>query len=225
MTSGADAMTADFDRDDPRALVRDGYDRASHAYRGDDCDLEQSGYGHWLRRLAPMLTPGARVIDLGCGNGVPVARELARRGFDVTGVDLSPVQVDRARALVPGARFVCADMGEATFEPGSFDVAVAFYSIINLPLADQPLLIARLSRWLVPGGALLAIVGKVAWSGEEPNWRGVEGVRMYYSHASVATYRAWLGAAGFTIETEGSEPREGNPGYSVLIARAPGGSD
>src|SRR4249920_253252 len=95
--------------DDPHALVRDGYDRASHAYRGDDCDLEQSGYGHWLRRLAPRLAPGARVLDLGCGNGVPVARELARLGFEVTGVDLSPVQITRARALVPGARFVCAD--------------------------------------------------------------------------------------------------------------------
>ena len=56
------------------------------------------------------------MLDLGCGNGVPVARELSAR-FAVTGVDLSPVQVERARALVPGARFVCADMTAVEFEP------------------------------------------------------------------------------------------------------------
>jgi SAM-dependent methyltransferase len=208
--------------DDPRAMVREGYDRASHAYRGDDCDLEQSGYGHWLRQLVPLLSPVARVLDLGCGNGVPVARELVRRGCAVTGVDLSPVQIERARALVPEARFECADMSAADFEPGSFEAAVAFYSIINLPLDDQPALLARIARWLVPGGRLLATVGKVAWTGYEPNWRGVEGVRMYYSHADVATYRRWFGEAGFTIEREGSEPRDGQPGYSVLIARTAG---
>src|SRR5438552_19019951 len=103
-------MNAGAPRDaaDPKVLVRDGYDRASHAYRGDAFALDaQSGYAHWLRRLTRRLVPGARVLDLGCGNGVPVARELAGQ-FVVTGVDLSPVQIERARALVPGARFVCA---------------------------------------------------------------------------------------------------------------------
>jgi len=38
----------------------------------------------------------ARVLDLGCGNGVPVAKALAVGGHDVTGVDLSAVQVERA---------------------------------------------------------------------------------------------------------------------------------
>src|SRR5437867_9552734 len=92
---------------DPKAIVRDGYDRVSQSYRGDALELDpQSGYAHWLRRLTPRIAPGARVLDLGCGNGIPVARELAER-YRVTGVDLSPVQIDRARALVPDARFVC----------------------------------------------------------------------------------------------------------------------
>jgi ubiquinone/menaquinone biosynthesis C-methylase UbiE len=65
---------APADPSDPRRLVREGYDRASHAYRGDDADLEMSGYGHWLRRLAARVPDGARVLDLGCGNGVPATR-------------------------------------------------------------------------------------------------------------------------------------------------------
>ena len=202
---------------DPRELVRVGYDLASYAYRGDTFDLEGSGYGYWLGRFTPLLAGGARVLDLGCGNGVPVARELVKR-FAVTGVDLSPVQIERASALVPEARFVCADMTAIEFESGSFDAVVAFYSIFNLPLADQPALIARVAGWLKSGGRFLAMVGRHPWTGVEKDWRGVPGVRMYYSQADVGTYRRWFAQAGLAIEAEGSEPRDGNPGYAVLIA-------
>jgi SAM-dependent methyltransferase len=217
LPAGAPKRPMDHIRD-PRELVRVGYDLASHAYRGDTFDLEGSGYAYWLGRLAPLLADGARVLDLGCGNGVPVARELVKR-FAVTGVDLSPVQIERALSLVQEARFLCADMTAVEFEAGSFDAVVAFYSIFNLPLSDQPALIERVAGWLAPGGIFLAMVGKRPWTGVEKDWRGVPGVRMYYSQADVGTYRRWFAEAGLVIEAEGSEPRDGNPGYAVLIAR------
>jgi SAM-dependent methyltransferase len=203
---------------DPKTIVREGYDRVSVAYRGDTVDAERTGYAHWLRLLGRRVAPGARVLDLGCGCGVPVARMLAER-HSVTGVDLSPVQIARARALVPGARFVCADMTAVEFEAGSFDAVVAFYSIINVPLAEQPELIRRVARWLAPGGWFLAVVGKRAWTGTEDDWRGVRGASMYWSHADVEDYRAWFAQAGFVVEHEGSQPEHGSPGFAVLIAR------
>ena len=203
---------------DPRRLVREGYDRASHAYRGDDADLEMSGYGHWLRRLARRVAPGARVLDLGCGNGIPATRELAR-SYATTGVDLSPVQVERARSLVPAATFVCGDMTSVEFADGSFEAVVAFYSIINVPVDEHPALLARIARWLVPGGWLLATVGQDPWTGVEPDFRGVAGVPMYWSHADIGAYRRWLAEAGFAIEEEGRQPKQGVPGYAVVIAR------
>jgi SAM-dependent methyltransferase len=203
---------------DPKTIVREGYDRASFAYRGDAYEFTRSGYAHWLSRLTRTLAAGSRVLDLGCGCGIPVSRELAR-DHRVTGVDLSPVQIARARGLVPSAQFLCADMAEVDFEPRSFDAAIAFFSLINLPLAEQPRVIESVSRWLVPGGRLLATVGKVAWTRIEPNFRGAPGVSMYWSHADVETYRVWFEQAGFVIEAEGSEPRDGNPGYAVLIGR------
>ncbi len=204
--------------DEARRIVIDGYARASRAYRGDTFALAGTGYGHWLGRFARDLRDGARVLDLGCGCGVPVAAELAKR-FDVTGVDLSPVQIERARELVPGARFVCADMTAVPIEPASFDAVVAFYSIFNVPLAEQPALIASIARWLVPGGRVLATVGHDAWSGIEENWRGVAGARMFYSHATITRYREWFAAAGLEIVEQGREPKDGNPGYAMLIAR------
>lgn len=203
---------------DPKTIVREGYDRASHAYRGDEFTSQGSGYAYWLSRLTRTLAAGSRVLDLGCGCGVPASRELARC-HRVTGVDISPVQIARARRLVPGARFLCADMAEVQFEPESFDAAIAFFSLINLPLAEQSVVITRVSGWLVPGGRLVAVVGKLASTRIETNFRGVQGAAMYWSHADVRTYRNWFEQAGFVIEAEGSEPRNGNPGYAVLIGR------
>jgi SAM-dependent methyltransferase len=206
---------------DPRRIVIDGYAKASHAYRGDEFELAGSGYAHWLRRFAATLPGGGAVLDLGCGNGLPVARELAGR-FAVTGVDLSPLQVERARALVPLARFVCADMTTVELSPASFAGVAAFYSIINVPVSEQPALLRRIAGWLSPGGHVLATVGRDAWTGVEENWRGVAGARMYYSQASVHDYRSWFAVAGLEIVEEGREPREGNPGYAVLLARRNG---
>jgi SAM-dependent methyltransferase len=201
-----------------RDLVREGYALASHAYRGDEFALAGSAYAHWLRRFITLVPAGGAVLDLGCGNGLPVARALAE-SHRVTGIDLSPVQIERARALVPGATFVCADMTEAVLAPASFAGVAAFYSIINVPVAEHPALLARIASWLAPGGHLLAVVGRDAWTGVEHDWRGVPGARMYYSQASVHEYRAWLADAGLRIVEEGREPKQGDPGYAVLIAR------
>ena len=43
---------------------------------------------------------------------------------------------------------------------------------------------------------------------------------MYWSLADLMTCRNWFERAGLMIEAEGSEPRNGNPGYAVLIARS-----
>jgi 2-polyprenyl-3-methyl-5-hydroxy-6-metoxy-1,4-benzoquinol methylase len=95
---------------DPRAIVRVGYDSASMLYRGDDDFPEQ--YAPWIARLAGGVRLGGRLLDLGCGCGVPVARELVRHGVSVTGVDISEVQIARAHQLVPHGVFVVADISE-----------------------------------------------------------------------------------------------------------------
>lgn len=205
---------------DPKALVREAYDCASHAYRGDEFDYLGSGYAYWLSRFMARLAPDSRVLDAGCGNGLPAARELARQ-HRVTGVDLSQVNVERARALVPQGEFVCADMTSVLFEPASFDAVVAFYSLINVPLGEQPALVQRFSDWLAPGGWLLATVGQEAWTGIETDWRGVAGLQMYYSHAHVTQYRAWFEQAGLVVEEQGRIPLRGNPGYAMLVAHKP----
>lgn len=200
---------------DPKAIVRRGYDLVSRAYRADDAD--DGEYAAWLDLLEERIEPGARILDLGCGCGVPVARGLAGR-YEVTGVDLSPVQIARARELVPGATFVCADMAEVTFPDESFAAVTCFYALIHLPVAEQPALLRAVRRWLRPGGVFLATVGHTEWTGTEKDWLGVRGGDMWWSHADIQTYRLWLDEAGLVVERETFVP-EGKGGHIFIVVR------
>jgi SAM-dependent methyltransferase len=111
-------------------------------------------------RLDP--SSGPRAIDLGCGSGANVVF-LAERGFDVTGVDFSPVALDKARALAGArgvaerTRFLEADLTAPTIAgvDGLFDLVVDYGTIDDfrgdgrLAIARHP---ARLTR---PGGHFL----------------------------------------------------------------------
>ena len=149
-----------------RDLVRRGYDVISRAYRTDDGASHPSTgedpgrYRHWAAELAGLLPARARVVDLGCGAGVPGTLALTERGLDVLGVDFSAVQLARAVRLVPAARFVQADMAEFQLRPASVDAVTALYSLIHLPLADQQALLPRIRAWLRPGGRLQAGGGR-----------------------------------------------------------------
>jgi 2-polyprenyl-3-methyl-5-hydroxy-6-metoxy-1,4-benzoquinol methylase len=71
----------------PKDVVRRGYDVLSWRYRGDD-EFPQR-YGPWVERVLNDIPTRGRVLDLGCGCGVPVVRELTKRGAIFTGVDIS----------------------------------------------------------------------------------------------------------------------------------------
>jgi SAM-dependent methyltransferase len=204
---------------DPTGIVRRGYDAVSRRYRGDD--ETPAEYLEWLAILGSRLPDRGRVLDLGCGNGIPVAKALAGAGHEVTGVDLSGVQVERARRLVPGATFRRADATEVTFPEASFDAVVCLYALIHMPLDRQPTLIARIAGWLRPGGWLLATTGASAWTGAEEGWLGGEAT-MWWSHADAGTYRGWITEAGMRVESEAFVP-EGGSGHQLFWARRAGG--
>jgi SAM-dependent methyltransferase len=201
----------------PKDVVGRGYDALSYRYRGDADAPEH--YATWLAQLQERVPPGGAVLDVGSGCGVPLARDLAAAGYAVTGVDLSAVQVERARRLVPTARFLHADAGEVSFPASSFDAVVSLYALIHMPLDEQPRLLRRIGRWLRPGGWLLATTGHHAWTGSEDNWLGGE-APMWWSQADAATYRAWIEQAGLSVVTEDLVP-EGDGAHALFWARRP----
>ncbi len=203
-----------------KKLVRDGYDKVSHTYRADALDPNEESYHKykaWVDELSEHLQDGAKVLDLGCGNGIPSTQLLAE-SFHVTGVDISPVQIERAKRLVPAAQFICTDMSLVSFPPANFDAIVSFYAIIHLPLEEQPPLLARMHTWLKDDGYLMLVTGHNAWTGQASNWLGVEGGDMFWSHTDRDTYLKWVTEAGFQHVRDVFVP-EGNSGHTLILAK------
>ena len=196
-------------------MVRRGYDALSLRYRAGDA--LPGPYAAWLAQLQTALPPRGRVLDLGCGCGVPVARTLALAGHDVLGVDVSQVQVDRARRLVPQAQFLRADVTALRLPARSYDAVVALYSLIHLPLPDQPVLLGSIADWLVDDGVLLLTAGWDAWSGSDPTWLGGSS-EMRWSQADAATYATWLESAGLDVLRRERVP-DGDSSHSLFWAR------
>ncbi|HET6176133.1 MAG TPA: class I SAM-dependent methyltransferase [Candidatus Sulfotelmatobacter sp.] len=101
------------------------------------------------------VPPGCQLLDVACGSG-QVALWAARDGVDVTGVDIAPnlIQRARARARAEGlkARFIEGDAEALPFEDGSFDVVT---SLVGAMFAPRPELVAReLLRVCSPGGTI-----------------------------------------------------------------------
>lgn len=120
-----------------------------------------------LLATSPLLSfpSGVRVLDLCCGPGVFTV-PLARRAFDVTGVDRSPAMLDRARKRSADAgvtvRYVQADMREYA-DPGAFDVVLNMFTSFGYfeDPADNARVLRTLHTCLAPGGTLvLDVAGK-----------------------------------------------------------------
>lgn len=125
-----------------------------------------------VRAFAAHLPQGARILDVGCGNGLPATRELALR-HQVTGVDISDEQIARARFNVPMARFIRGDARAVDLPVAAFDAIIALYLIDNIARDGYPALFRRLSELLRPNGRLLlsAEPGNDPW--QPYTWLGV----------------------------------------------------
>jgi magnesium-protoporphyrin O-methyltransferase len=152
-------LTSDVPVSGIRATVRAGRDRMRAT----------------LLSFLPADLRGARILDAGCGTGA-LAVEAAKRGADVTAVDISPTLIGIARERLPEKlgsgriHFVAGDMLDKKF--GTFDHVVAMDSLIHYSLADMVGMLGRLSEMSLqgihftyapktPALAAMHVVGKV----------------------------------------------------------------
>jgi SAM-dependent methyltransferase len=138
--------------DVPPLPVVDGYDGWAVTYDGEDngCFPMRDDV---LLPLLDRLAPG-RALDAACGTGA-VAHQLAARGHDVVGVDLSEPMLARARQAVPQARFVVGDLLDLPLADGEVDHVVCSLALAHV--RDLGAFFAEAARVMRPGGHLVIL--------------------------------------------------------------------
>ncbi len=168
-----------------------------------------------LPRLFDLLgdVAGQRVLDAGCGDGY-LARFLASRGAQVTGIDISPRLIEAARQRDPDGRigYRVADLSRPQPDlAGSFDAAASYLVLNDLPGYQG--FIATLGAALKPGGRLVlalsnpygGVVRKQVAdyfdSGATHRYRNLWtiGIKTYYHHQTLEEYFEAFAAAGLVV--------------------------
>lgn len=114
------------------------------ARAGDDAYWE---YSPSFFELVPPT--GRATLEIGCGEG-RVTRDLAAQGHRVTAIDASPTLLAAAEEAHPDAEYVLADGADLPFADDSFDLVVAYNSLIDVQ--DLPGTVKEAGRVLAPGG-------------------------------------------------------------------------
>jgi SAM-dependent methyltransferase len=153
-----------------------------------------------VQQLASTLPQGAAVLDLGCGNGLPLTKLLVDAGFDVLGVDSSPNMLEKFRANLPNTRCICSPIQAADLPRESFDAAISWGMMFHLPLAEQRRAIENIASALKSGGHFLF----ASAAPEIANDNGIEGepmngVPFHYWSFTREGYRKVLEENGFTL--------------------------
>lgn len=180
--------------------------------RGVDPRLER----RWLDQFAALIPRGGTVLDLGCGSGQPIARDLIAHGFRIVGVDTSPSLIALCRRRFPDQEWLVADMRRLDLGR-RFDGAVAWHSSFHLSPGDQRALFPRFGAHLSAGAPLMFT------SGDDEDVRIGEWQSEPLYHASLAPdeYRMLLESNGFELVDH--RPRDPDCGEAtVWLARRTG---
>jgi SAM-dependent methyltransferase len=159
----ANITGTDGERDHQRR-VRVSYDAVTDAYvervHGELAHkpLDRAVLAAFAEQVLDAFDGAASVCDAGCGPG-HIGAFLADRGLTVTGIDLSPAMIERARELHPDLTFEVGTMTALEAGNEHWQGLIAFYSLIHLT-SDEELRAAlgEFHRTLVDGGLLLVAV-------------------------------------------------------------------
>lgn len=178
----------------------------------------------YVDRVLDTLAPGARVLDLGCGTGNPIARYIIDRGFRVVGVDQSEKMLAIAQRVIPEAELIHADMIGVQLNE-KFAAAIVWDSAFHVRRENHAAIYQKVAGALEAGGRMLLSVGGEGAESLDSTFAGLTsemyGATFFYDAYDPRLARQLIERAGFEIELwEIDDPS--SHGHIAVIARKTG---
>jgi SAM-dependent methyltransferase len=148
----------------------------------------------WHDRFIDRLGKGAKVLDLGCGPGRPVAQHMVERGLRVIGVDSSSTMISFSRQRLPDQEWIVADMRQLVLGR-RFDGILAWDSFFHLAHDDQRRMFGIFADHASVGTVLMFNTGPQHGEGVG-EYRGDP---LYHASLSPGEYEALTARFGFHV--------------------------
>jgi cyclopropane fatty-acyl-phospholipid synthase-like methyltransferase len=192
-------------------LVKKGYNEIAKRY-----SMQRDRYKNnkYLDRLIVLLKPGASILDIGCGAGIPIDKYLFDKGFGITGIDISEKQIELARKNLPTCNFQVKDMSDMSEGEYHVDAVVSFYAVFHIPREKHLDLFKKISTFLPNGGYLLVTMGSSEWEGSE----AFHGTTMWWSHYNAEKNEKIIKRAGFKI-IQNKIDNSGGEKHQIVLAK------
>lgn len=104
---------------------------------------------------AKALTTDSKILDIGCGNGIPISKTLIDCELQVYGIDASQTLATQFKENFPNHNICCETVQNSKFYNLQFDAVIAWGLMFLLSSTEQMTLIAKISKHLKIGGKLL----------------------------------------------------------------------
>jgi 2-polyprenyl-3-methyl-5-hydroxy-6-metoxy-1,4-benzoquinol methylase len=206
-----------MDNKETNKIIEDGYNQIAELYSARRFSKKELVY-NFFDSISEFFPKQGKVLDLGCGSGVPVSSYFAEKGFDITGVDISYKMIELVKRNIPKGNFHVSDMLECNFSNEEFDIIISTFAIIHVPQDKQVILFEKIFNWLKKDGVCFLVLGS---SNEKEiidnNWHGV---KMFWSHFNSEEYKTMLTKTGFKILWEEIEeiPNDATF-YNIILKR------
>lgn len=182
---------------DMRNLVRKGYDNGKYDVKyGRKNSVPENFARSLCDELISQLKPNSKILDLGCGIGLPFDKYFSKKGLSVTGIDISERHIEKAKRNVKSARYILGDFFSKEIK-GKFDAIVSFYAIFHIPRTEHQKLLNYINSLLKKGGLILLTFGLDSMKYDfNPNFAGAP---MAWSSYAADKNKKIVENAGFEI--------------------------
>ncbi len=168
------------------------------------------------------LPASAKILDVGCGSGKPIAAYLVEKGFNVYGVDISPRLIDYAKQIIPENQLFVSDICDFSTDI-KFDAIVCWFALFHIHADHHLDVLKKFHSFLKPKGILLITFADTSCEPDGTEVKVIDehtiesemfGERFYHSGNPAVINKQSVELAGFKIITDKID----QPGNQVILA-------